>query len=168
MSRMAVASSLAFSGATLVTLGVEPREYRADDAERRRRGEIQQVAVTIHERLGVVIDVFGRALVCDNEGVLVGVRRFDPGREAIRQRELGLVFVDRAREFSGGRRRHPGLRDQQPLQPDGTEIVIGNRGAEDSMPVASVSSEIAGSRLASAFASSMAFRVNPPRLAYCS
>jgi len=35
------------------------------------------------------------------------------------------------------------------------------------MPFANVSSEIAGFRLASAFASSMAFRVKAPRLAYC-
>ncbi len=108
-------------------LGVEPGEYRTDDAER-CRGKIQKVAVAVHERLGVVIDIFGRTLVCDNKGVLVGVRRFDPGGEAIRQRELGLVFVDSPREFSRGRRRHPGLRDQQPLQTDGIEIVIGNRG----------------------------------------
>ena len=36
------------------------------------------------------------------------------------------------------------------------------------MPVASVSSEMPGFRRASAFASSIAFTVKPPRLAYCS
>ena len=36
------------------------------------------------------------------------------------------------------------------------------------MPVATVSSEIAGYFLAIAFAESIAFRVKPPRLAYCS
>ena len=49
-------------------------------------------------------------------------------REAILKRQFGLVFVDRARQRSRGRVRHSGLRDQQPLQPDGIEIVIGDRG----------------------------------------
>ncbi len=62
----------------------------------------------------------------DDEGVLVGIGRLDPGGKAVLQRQFGLVFVDRAREVSGRRRRHPGLRDQKPLQPDGIDIVIGN------------------------------------------
>ena len=62
--------------------------------------EIHQVAVALHERLDVVVDVFGGARMRDDEGVLVGVRRLDLGGEAVVQRELGLVLVDDAREVA--------------------------------------------------------------------
>jgi hypothetical protein len=35
--------------------------------------------------------------VGDDEGVLVGVCRFDFGCEAVVERQIGLVFIDRAR-----------------------------------------------------------------------
>ena len=101
---MAVAGSLAFSGATLVGL-VWTAEDRPDHAER-GGAEIHHVAVAVHERLGVVVDVFGGALVGDDEGVLVGIGRFDPGGETVLQRQFGLVFVDHAREVSRRARRH--------------------------------------------------------------
>ena len=44
----------------------------------------------------------------------------------------------------------------------------GTAGEADSIPVATVSSDIAGYFLAIAFAELIAFRVKPPRLAYCS
>ena len=44
----------------------------------------------------------------------------------------------------------------------------GTTGEEDSMPVVTVSSEIAGYFLAKALAASIAFSVKPPCLAYCS
>ncbi len=44
----------------------------------------------------------------------------------------------------------------------------GTAGEADSIPVATVSSEIAGYFLAIAFAESIAFRVKPPCLVYCS
>ena len=44
----------------------------------------------------------------------------------------------------------------------------GTAGEADSMPVATVSSEMAGFFRAIAFAESIAFRVKPPRRAYCS
>jgi len=50
-----------------------------------------------------VVDIFGGALMRDDEGVLVDIGRFDPGGEAVGQREFGLVFVDRAREVARGR-----------------------------------------------------------------
>ena len=90
--------------------------------------EIHQVAVALHERLGVVVDVFGGARMRDDEGILVGRSRLDPGGEAVVQRELGLVLVDDAREVADGRGRQLGLRDQQPFQPDRVEIFLGNRG----------------------------------------
>jgi hypothetical protein len=104
MSRMAVAGSLAFSGATLVGL-VWTAEDRPDHAER-GGAEIHHVAVTVHERLGVVVDVVGRALMGDDEGVLVGCCRLDFGSKTVVARELGFVFVDHAREVSRRARRH--------------------------------------------------------------
>jgi hypothetical protein len=41
----------------------------------------------------------------DDEGVLVGIRRLDPGSETVGQRQFGLVLVDDAREIAGSRRR---------------------------------------------------------------
>ena len=84
------------------------------------------------------------------------------------QRELGLVLVDDPRQVAHGRGRQPGLRDQQPFQPDRVESSSGTAGEADSMPVATVSSVMPGFLLTSAFARSIAFRVKPPRLAYCS
>ena len=66
-------------------------------------------------------------------------------------RELGLVFVDRARQLLRGRRRHLGLRDQQPLQPDGVEIVVGNRRRGGQRAGRQRFLVIAGLRRASAF-----------------
>src|SRR6516164_11374216 len=76
-------------------LGVERGEYRPDDAER-TGAEIHHVAVTIHERLGIVVDVFGRAGMRDDIGVLVGGRRLDLGGETIVEPKLSLVLIDGA------------------------------------------------------------------------
>ena len=63
----------------------------------------------------------------DDEGILVGRRRFDLGSEAVVERKLGLVLVNDAREVTHGRRRQLGLCDQQPFQPDGSDIVVRDR-----------------------------------------
>ena len=117
-------------------------KYRTDDAER-ARAQIHNVAVAIHERLGVVVDIFGGAPVRDDEGVLVGVGGFDPGGEAVLEREFSLVFIDRAREIAprssttSWTARPAAIaarwyRDRRRESP----------ATEDSMPVASVSSEM--------------------------
>src|ERR1043166_8501714 len=56
--------------------GVNSGEDRADDTER-RGAQIQNVAVTVHERLGILVYIFGSPRVGNDEGVLVGFSRFD-------------------------------------------------------------------------------------------
>src|SRR6185503_5560306 len=63
-------------------LGVKRGADRADNAER-GRGEIHHVAVTLDERLGVVVDVLGGTRMGDDEGVLVGDGWLYAGRKAV-------------------------------------------------------------------------------------
>ena len=130
--------------------------------------KIHQVAVAIDEGFDFVVDVLGGARMRHDEGILVGRSRLDPGGEAAVEREIGLVLVDDPREVAHGRGRELGLRDQQPLQPDRVEVFLGHRGRGRQHAgrhrLFGNGGVFPGDRLCR----SIAFRVKPPRRAYCS
>ena len=63
----------------------------------------------------------------DDEGILFGRGRLDLGSEAAIECEFGLVLVNDTREVAHGRRREPGLGDQQPLESDGLDVIFRQR-----------------------------------------
>ena len=149
-------------------LGVERGEQRADDAEH-GDAEIGEVAVAVDERFGVVVDVVGGALVRDDEGVLVGrwparswrrsrspaqarpCSRRSPARDSPQSRSTAWT----ARPAAIAARPYRCLPRESPAWRTACRPTAFPRSRPGCLPT-------------SAFDSLISFRVNPPRLAFCS
>ena len=106
----------------------DPRDRRIDCRADRakntcdRRSDIEKIAVAIEKAFHLIVGIFRHALMGDDVGVLVGVRRLDSRRESIADGESILVLEQDAGEFRNRRigqaatHRHDLLHTKDPLR----------------------------------------------------